>query len=64
MDPSLKPLITEFWVEYALGTAVMLVRFYARWKVAGFKNPQLDDWFIFLAFVSLEDSRVQSRIAP
>lgn len=52
MADALKPLITEFWVEYAIGNVFLLLRFYARIKVLGVKSLQLDDYFAFAGFVS------------
>jgi len=38
------PFQTEAWAEYGLGTLIVLLRIFARWKVVGFKW-QGDDWF-------------------
>lgn len=51
MADALKGLITEFWVEYAVGNVFLLLRFYARIKILGITNLQLDDYFAFAGFV-------------
>lgn len=48
---SVTPFQTEAWTEYGLGTVVLLLRYFARWKTVGFKNWQGDDLFAVLALV-------------
>ncbi|KAF4974677.1 hypothetical protein FZEAL_8448 [Fusarium zealandicum] len=45
------PFQTEAWVEYGLGTLVLVLRYFARWKAVGFKGYQGDDYFAALALV-------------
>ncbi|KAJ8060765.1 hypothetical protein OCU04_011069 [Sclerotinia nivalis] len=41
----------EIWIEFAIGMAAFMLRFFARWKHVGFNNFALDDLFCFLAMV-------------
>lgn len=41
----------ELWAEYAVGALVILVRFFARWKVVGFENFALEDLFMLIALI-------------
>ncbi|KAK4108571.1 hypothetical protein N656DRAFT_761243 [Canariomyces notabilis] len=45
------PFQTEAWTEYGIGVLILLLRYYARWKVVGFRGWQGDDWFAVLALV-------------
>lgn len=45
------PFQTEAWTEYGIGSLVLLLRFFARWKTVGLKNWQGDDYFAMLALV-------------
>jgi hypothetical protein len=44
------PFQTEAWTEYALGVVVLLLRFFARWRMVGFKW-QGDDYFAVGALI-------------
>lgn len=44
----------EIWTLYALGTVILLLRFFARWKVVGFRQMQGDDAMAVLCLVRLE----------
>ncbi|CZR69504.1 related to integral membrane protein PTH11 [Phialocephala subalpina] len=41
----------EIWTLYSLGTAVLFLRFFARWKVVGFYQMQYDDAMAFLCLL-------------
>ncbi|KAM0439879.1 hypothetical protein ACHAPT_000977 [Fusarium lateritium] len=45
------PFQTEAWVEYGLGSAVLFLRYFARWRTVGWKGMQGDDYFAFAALV-------------
>jgi hypothetical protein len=45
------PFQTEAWTEYGLGTLVLFLRYFARWKTVGFKGYQGDDYFALAALV-------------
>ena len=45
------PFQTEAWIEYGLGTLVLLLRYFARWKTVGFKGYQGDDYFALVALI-------------
>ncbi|KAK7407881.1 hypothetical protein QQX98_009940 [Neonectria punicea] len=45
------PFQTEAWTEYGIGSLILLLRYFARWKTVGFKNWQGDDLFAILALV-------------
>ncbi|KAJ6442470.1 allantoate permease [Purpureocillium lavendulum] len=45
------PFQIEAWIEYGLGVAVLFLRFFARWKVVGFKKWEGDDYFAILVLV-------------
>lgn len=45
--------ILEQWLEYAIGQAVFVLRFYARWKTHGFEGYSWDDLFAGLSMVRL-----------
>lgn len=59
----LDSLLKEFWIEYAFGSAFLLLRLFARWKTAGLHAMQLDDGFILFAYVSPEFWRASTRLA-
>jgi hypothetical protein len=42
----------ELWGEYAVGAFVILLRFFARWKVVGLENFGLDDIFMLSALMA------------
>ncbi|KAE8350546.1 hypothetical protein BDV28DRAFT_138925 [Aspergillus coremiiformis] len=50
------PFQTEAWAEYGIGSVVILLRIFARFRVVGVKNWQGDDYFAFvvLAFWTAE----------
>ncbi|KAM5346658.1 hypothetical protein ACJ41O_009663 [Fusarium nematophilum] len=48
---SATPFQTEAWTEYGLGTLVLFLRYFARWKAVGFKGYQGDDYFALAALV-------------
>ncbi|KAB8230216.1 uncharacterized protein BDW43DRAFT_321646 [Aspergillus alliaceus] len=50
------PFQTEAWTEYLIGTVIILLRIFARFRVVGIKNWQGDDYFAFvvLAFWTAE----------
>lgn len=54
------PFQTEAWAEYALGVVVLLLRYFARWKVVGFKGWDGDDYFAVatLVFWTVSSSRI------
>ncbi|KAF4304744.1 hypothetical protein GTA08_BOTSDO07672 [Botryosphaeria dothidea] len=43
--------ILEQWLEYAIGQAVFVLRFYARWKTHGFEGYSWDDLFAGLSMI-------------
>ncbi|KAF4999553.1 hypothetical protein FDECE_11474 [Fusarium decemcellulare] len=45
------PFQTEAWTEYGLGSAILFLRYFARWKTVGFKGWQGDDYFAVAALV-------------
>ncbi|KAI5464670.1 hypothetical protein BGZ63DRAFT_351007 [Mariannaea sp. PMI_226] len=45
------PFQTEAWTEYGIGTIILLLRYFARWKTVGFKGWGLDDMFAVLSLV-------------
>ncbi|RGP80918.1 hypothetical protein FLONG3_968 [Fusarium longipes] len=45
------PFQTEAWIEYGLGTLVLLLRYFARWKTVGFKGYQGDDYFALVSLI-------------
>ncbi|KAF7554023.1 hypothetical protein G7Z17_g3224 [Cylindrodendrum hubeiense] len=47
------PFQTEAWTEYGIGSLVLLLRFFARWKTVGLKNWQGDDIFAMLSLAEL-----------
>lgn len=49
--PSNDALFTEVWVEYAISMLLILLRFFARWRVFGFEKFDLGDVFAGLAMV-------------
>lgn len=51
MTMTATPFQTEAWVEYGIGTLILLLRYFARWKAVGFKGWQGDDYFAVLALV-------------
>ncbi|KAB8071482.1 hypothetical protein BDV29DRAFT_197345 [Aspergillus leporis] len=55
------PFQTEAWAEYGIGTVVILLRIFARFKVVGIRNWQGDDYFAFvtLAFWTAELSMLE-----
>jgi hypothetical protein len=55
------PFQTEAWAEYGIGTVVILLRIFARFKVVGIRNWQGDDYF---AFVTLAFWTVSSSLCP
>lgn len=44
-------LFAEVWTEYGISMACMLLRFFARWRIFGFKAFDLGDAFAALAMV-------------
>ncbi|EMD67069.1 hypothetical protein GGP41_007003 [Bipolaris sorokiniana] len=49
LDPN--AILTECRVEYAIGSAIILLRFFARWKIAGWRGFYWDDFFAFSSWV-------------
>ncbi|CEF76740.1 unnamed protein product [Fusarium graminearum] len=45
------PFQTEAWIEYGLGTLILLLRYFARWKTVGFKGYQGDDYFALASLI-------------
>ncbi|RSL87674.1 hypothetical protein CEP52_015456 [Fusarium oligoseptatum] len=45
------PFQTEAWTEYGLGSAVLFLRYFARWRTVGWKGMQGDDYFAFASLV-------------
>ncbi|KAI5457058.1 hypothetical protein BGZ63DRAFT_417410 [Mariannaea sp. PMI_226] len=45
------PFQVEAWIEYALGVVILLLRFFSRWKIVGFKGWEGDDFFAILVLV-------------
>jgi len=45
------PFQAEAWAEYGIGTLVLFLRFFARWKVVGIKGWKGDDVFAFFVLV-------------
>lgn len=45
------PFQAEAWTEYGLGVLILSLRYFARWKLVGFRNWQGDDYFALLALV-------------
>ncbi|KFH41564.1 hypothetical protein ACRE_077240 [Hapsidospora chrysogenum ATCC 11550] len=45
------PFQTEAWTEYGIGTLFLFLRYFARWRVVGFKGWQGDDYFAVLVLV-------------
>lgn len=45
------PFQTEAWTEYGIGTLILFLRYFARWKAVGFKGWQGDDYFALLVLV-------------
>ncbi|KAJ4263903.1 hypothetical protein NW762_005940 [Fusarium torreyae] len=45
------PFQTEAWTEYGLGTAVLFLRYFSRWRTVGIKGFQGDDYFAFAALI-------------
>lgn len=45
-------LFAEVWAEYGISMCTHFLRFYARWKLFGFKNFDIGDAFAALAMVS------------
>ncbi|BDD56231.1 hypothetical protein MPDQ_005603 [Monascus purpureus] len=41
----------EAWIEYGIGVFVLLVRFFARWRIVGLKGWQGDDYFALLVLI-------------
>ncbi|KAK7420375.1 hypothetical protein QQX98_002798 [Neonectria punicea] len=42
----------ELWGEYAVGAFIIVLRFFARWKVVGIQNFALEDLFMLSALLS------------
>ena len=42
----------ELWGEYAVGACIIVLRFFARWKVVGIENFALEDLFMFVALLA------------
>lgn len=49
--PSIRALFTEVWIEYGVSMLVILLRFFARWRMFGFEKFDLGDVFAGLAMV-------------
>ena len=49
--PSIHALFTEVWIEYGVSMLVILLRFFARWRMFGFEKFDLGDLFAGLAMV-------------
>ncbi|KAJ5038616.1 hypothetical protein J3E74DRAFT_433816 [Bipolaris maydis] len=49
LDPN--AILIECRVEYAVGSAIILLRFFARWKIAGWRGFYWDDFFAFSSWV-------------
>ena len=45
------PFQIEAWTEYGIGTVILMLRYFARWKTVGFKGWQGDDYFAIGALV-------------
>jgi len=45
------PFQTEAWAEYGIGTLVLFLRYFARWRAVGFKGWSGDDYFSILVLV-------------
>lgn len=45
------PFQREAWTEYAIGVAVLFLRYFARWRAVGFRKWQGDDIFAVLSLV-------------
>lgn len=60
--PSIRALFTEVWIEYGASMLVILLRFFARWRMFGFEKFDLGDLFAGLAMVcySLATTGTQS----
>lgn len=54
------PFQTEAWTEYGLGTLVLLLRYFARWKSVGFMGWKGDDYFALAALVFWTVCRLDS----
>ncbi|KPM36042.1 hypothetical protein AK830_g10521 [Neonectria ditissima] len=42
----------ELWGEYAVGALIIVMRFFARWKVVGLRNFAIEDLFMLTALLS------------
>lgn len=49
-------LFAEVWAEYGISMCTHFLRFYARWKLFGFKNFDIGDAFAALAVVNHEST--------
>lgn len=58
------PFQKEAWTEYGIGTLVLFLRYFARWKAVGFKEWQGDDYFAIavLVFWTVCDHTVTLRL--
>ena len=45
------PFTVEIWTLYSLGVTIFILRFFARWKVVGFRQMQADDAMAVLCLV-------------
>lgn len=58
------PFQTEAWTEYGIGSLVLLLRFFARWKTVGLKNWQGDDFFAMLSLIFWTACHPFLRVQP
>lgn len=56
-----REFIVEQWVEYGVGMFVFALRYYARWKMVGFRGFSWDDLFAGLSMVSADCSFTPAR---
>lgn len=59
MGASASALVAEEWIEYGVGTLIILLRLFTRLKMVGFKGLAPDDLLIIVAWVWLFLSNVE-----
>lgn len=62
MGASASSLVAEEWIEYGVGTLIILLRLFTRLKMVGFKGLAPDDLLIIVAWVWLFFSNVEHQL--
>jgi hypothetical protein len=55
-------LTAELFTELAIGMIIFGLRFYARWKLVGFRGFALDD--LFAGFAVVSEAQISADSAP